>query len=80
MNIMSHFRTTFSQARLLAIAIEMGWFKFFVVCALLLCLMEPCFVEAQQKPGCQGFRGIPCIRCVGVLLGAISEYPTTPKA
>ncbi|XP_078359553.1 uncharacterized protein LOC144644022 [Oculina patagonica] len=27
----------------------MSWFKFFVVCALLLCLMEPCLVEAQGE-------------------------------
>ena len=68
-NIMCHFRNNFYQARLFTIVIVMSWFKFVVVCALLLCLMEPCFVEAQQKdkPGeCKGLRGIPCIRCVGI--------------
>ncbi|KAL9969927.1 hypothetical protein ACROYT_G022211 [Oculina patagonica] len=33
------------------IIIVMSWFKLFVVCALLFCLMEPCFVEAQRGGG-----------------------------
>ncbi|KAL9969926.1 hypothetical protein ACROYT_G022210, partial [Oculina patagonica] len=43
----SSFRTTSSKQTTTTIA--MSWFKFFVVCVLLVCLMEPCFVVAQRR-------------------------------
>ena len=50
----------------------MLWFKFFFVFALLLCLMEPCFVEAQRGGP---KRGLHRIRRVGFLMLFLTDVP-----